>query len=144
MKKQIKKFIATAIVFSAIIGLSNVAEAAMHPWKKVPQAGSTCEVRAWTDYLSYSTRATSVDFYLEQRGNCGTLRYSATANIYDGGGYLNAISSVETGSFSYRTPVKKAKLTKFSRPSSGPLFAQLYKNGKSVGSYQSNNLSFPR
>ncbi|WP_055737415.1 MULTISPECIES: hypothetical protein [Bacillaceae] len=142
MKKKVL-FLSLLLFLSLGFAKSDIAEAAMHPWKKLPQAGSTCEVRAWTDYLSYSTRATSVDFYLESRGNCGTLSYIANANIrYNG---LNAVSSTETGSFSFRTPIKKARLHTIDvRPTAGPLWVEFRKNGRHVGQYTSNHLSYPR
>lgn len=94
--------------------------------------------------MSYSTRATSVDFYLESRGNCGTLSYIANANANYGDG-MHAVSSTESGSFSFRTPVKKARLQPINvRSAAGPLWAKFSKNGRVVGIYELNNLSYPR
>lgn len=49
-----------------------------------------------------------------------------------------------TGYFSYKTPVKKAKLRTINvRPTPGGLLAILTKNGKFVGLYETKNLNFP-
>lgn len=118
------------------------AEAAMHSWQKFPKAGSTCEVRAWTDYLTYTKSANTIDFYLESKGNCGKLDYSAYGVVYYEG--ANDVTPLVTGYFSYKTPVKKAKLRTINvRPIPGGLLATLTKNGKFVGLYETKNLNFP-
>ncbi|WP_052401148.1 hypothetical protein [Oceanobacillus jeddahense] len=118
------------------------AEAATHSWQSIPGAGSTCEVRAWTDYLSYTSSANTVDFYLESRGNCGTLEYSGAPYVILGGNYI--VGTLETGSFSFRTPVKQSTLSTINvRPISGALIVSLSKNGTVIGTYQSDRIEFP-
>ncbi|WP_272032911.1 hypothetical protein [Oceanobacillus kimchii] len=140
-----KKLLILTFAFFAIFFFGfdkDEADAATHSWQKFPKAGSTCEVRAWTDYLTYTKRATSVDFYLESRGNCGRLDYFGTPTILKGGNY--DISPGASGYFSFKTPVKRAILNKdFVRPSSGELLVNLSKNGRNVGVYSSKKLSYP-
>ncbi|WDF03070.1 MULTISPECIES: hypothetical protein [Bacillaceae] len=137
MKKIIISSFLTALFLLISFSITEKADAAYHPWQKFKEFGSTCEVRAWTDYLSYGRTATTVDFFLEQRGNCGTLSYSAGVE----GSYWNAISSLETGSFANRTPVKKSRI--FSGVTGvtekGTLVARLTK-GKIYADYNKGNV----
>ncbi|MED4127924.1 hypothetical protein [Shouchella miscanthi] len=89
--------------------------------------------------MSYGRTATTVDFFLEQRGNCGTLSYSA--GVVET--WWNPISSSETGSFANRTPVKKSRIFRNSGvtgvTAKGTLVARLSK-GKIYADYNKGNV----
>lgn len=80
------------------------AEAARTPWVKPYFASSACKVRIWTDATTYTKRAKTVDFTVEQNGKCGKLKYEATL-IPIGVDFFK--TSQAFGTFSRITPIKK-------------------------------------
>ncbi|MEY8750766.1 hypothetical protein [Alkalicoccobacillus gibsonii] len=141
-----KKFkVATLVGILAVsfsLGFStNSAEAATSSWQKVPGAGSSCQVRVWTDASTYTTRATTIDFTLEQKGNCGKLNYSAGFHPDDLSSFYTPTS---TGSFSFKTPIKTLSLSHSLFKGSqhtGRVHAILTKSGKEVGYAHSNKIT---
>ncbi|MGN7311440.1 hypothetical protein ACTHQ4_10080 [Alkalicoccobacillus gibsonii] len=142
MKKLKVATLVGILAVSFSLGFStNSAEAATSSWQKVPGAGSSCQVRVWTDASTYTTRATTIDFTLEQKGNCGNLKYIAGFNP-DG---LSSFTAPNTdGNFSFKTPVKKLSLNHSlfkGSQRSGWVEASLWKNNKTVGVVSSNKIT---
>ncbi|SDB87782.1 hypothetical protein [Shouchella lonarensis] len=111
MMKRIKRFSVISVLTLALSAslVPDTAEASTGPWISAPGAGSGCKVRLWTDATTYTKRATTIDFTVEQNGKCGEVTYWG-AFEHDGkrgGKYYGYVK----GSFKKKTPVKKIKIS---------------------------------
>ncbi|MBC1209313.1 cell wall-binding protein [Listeria booriae] len=121
--------IVATLVFSGF-ALPTKADAALTGWKNVKTGG---QVRIYTDYTTYTSKATSVDTYIQSNGKTGTLYYSGIINSGEQSG-ANSI----TGSFSSQSPVKQLKFLK-GGPWKGTFFVTYFlysdaKHTKYIGS----------
>lgn len=112
------------------------AEAAYGSWSRVT---STCEVRVWTDYTTYTSSATTIDAFAELKGSCQKYDYKMYVQVY---GFAGAISPVQTGWFSSRTPTKYFNLNqlKGSSYTDSVVTIELLQNGRYVGGANSQRL----
>ncbi|KAA6453078.1 cell wall-binding protein [Bacillus swezeyi] len=103
---KLKFGIIITLIFSMALAMmpTEKAEAAMGRWDSL---GKGCKVRVWVDAYTYTKKASSIDWYAQTNGKCGTLKYTARIAISEG--YLEYQMK---GSFSKRTPVKKFPLSK--------------------------------
>ncbi|MDA7026251.1 cell wall-binding protein [Bacillus sp. CLL-7-23] len=108
---KVKFSIIVTLIFSTVLCLipNEKAEAAMGKWQNVEKG---CKVRIWTDATTYTKRATSIDWYAETNGRCGTLKYDARIFIR---GERYVWYHNLSGSFAKRTPTKKFLLSKVRR-----------------------------
>ena len=104
--KKITNFLVLsfAVIVSFIFINPANAEASTTSWKKVSDLGSSCKVRIWTDATTYTKKAKTVDFTIEQNGKCGKLHYEAWLKPL---GLYTYVSPNVSGSFNYKTPIKK-------------------------------------
>ncbi|MCY7925431.1 hypothetical protein P9D81_12995 [Bacillus haynesii] len=110
MKKIVKLLaVSLGVLISFIFLNPNNAQAATSPWQKVSGAGSACKVRIWTDATTYTKRAKTVDFTIEQNGKCGKLYYTA---ILAPDRYFVSAPYVD-GYFTSKTPIKKLSVDIF-------------------------------
>lgn len=126
MSKFTKNFLAMFMFIVTIIGgfftVSSKAEAANYgPWLSV-SGYSGCQVRAVTDYSSYSSTATTVDAYLESNGSCPQMNYTQF-NVGDGYGIISKENY--SGYFSNRTPTKYFYLSNFDSRNWNPVTASV-------------------
>ncbi|MDA7027879.1 hypothetical protein PJ311_14985 [Bacillus sp. CLL-7-23] len=106
MKKIVKLLVVSVVVLVSFTFLnSGHAEAAVSSWQKPKWASSGCKVRIWTDATTYTKRAKTVDFTIEQNRKCGKLYYDA--NLRPVGYPIWTPSPTVTGYFSRITPIKK-------------------------------------
>nr|WGD67995.1 hypothetical protein P5646_06625 [Bacillus velezensis] len=81
------------------------AQAATGSWTEVGKKG--CKVRVWVDAYTYSKKASTIDWYGETNGKCGTLNYTAYLRVSEGASQYQL-----KGSFSKRTPTKSFSINK--------------------------------
>ena len=130
-----KTLLAGILAFVVMFSLGSFnAEAAYGSWTSVKQGGSSCKVRIWTDYTSYSASATTVDYKIYNNGSCSNLKYESSLEVYVAGGSV-ALSGYHTGNFSNSSPVKRFSLSPLKNynlnPLGGAVMAHLYTSSKS-------------
>ncbi len=75
-----------------------------------------CETNLWVDANTYTKNATTIDYQVKQRGNCGKIYYDASINTYGHSPvYYKKISPTQTGYFSNITPVKQFKISSLTK-----------------------------
>ncbi|PAF38808.1 hypothetical protein CHH58_05130 [Terribacillus saccharophilus] len=144
-----KKFKSTLAVLITVLAVSFFispanSEAATSSWQSVSSAGSGCKVRIWNDASTYTKRATTVDFTIEQNGKCGKLDYTAGVKPRQLTSYSVPYVS---GYFSNKTPVKKLTLNVGiwkKQDRNAYVGANLSKNGKDVGYVESNTFTIKK
>lgn len=108
MKKVVK--IVLALLFS-VVGFTTFqtekASAAYSSWQSLPD-GSGCAIRIYTDASTYTTSATSIDWFVQNNGHSGCKTLYYTASVRDmNDTWQPAISGYQTGYFSSQTPTKR-------------------------------------
>ena len=118
------------------------AEAAWTGWQKVQ---GNCEVRVWTDYSTYTSKATSVDVQAQSR-NCPKLNYQMDIWEIDSTGYdvMSTHITPVTGYFSYLTPVKKLYLNRLPYSTKAKVRVLVHGSGIPYTALWSNNIMIYR
>ena len=96
--KKIKSLVMILPLVLVMFVTTNQAEAATSSWQSVSGV-SGCQVRVWTDATTYYKSASTVDWYAQTNGSCGTLNYAASLKHPS-----QNITQILDGSFSNQTP----------------------------------------
>ncbi|MEM5015378.1 hypothetical protein WKH31_03710 [Metabacillus indicus] len=106
MTKKLSKFILVTSLTILGFGFLPVekADAAWSSWKTVSEAGSSCQIRVYTDAATYSSAANTVDAKAETNGRCSTIYYEMSL-ASNNSSYVT-IGNIFTGYFNTATPMK--------------------------------------